>query len=131
LSIANTGKKMKEETKNKLSKYFKGRPNNNISKSLIGRKLKPETIKKLKSYTGNKRYNYMGGSKRQRILKTLRSKPEICEICGEKGIICFDHNHTTGNFRGWICKRCNSVLGFVKDNHLLLKAMITYLITTK
>src|SRR3990167_1145705 len=43
-----------------------------------------------------------------------RTRPEICEICGAKDTICFDHDHNTGKFRGWICKRCNTVLGKVE-----------------
>lgn len=58
---------------------------------------------------------------------TGRSKPELCELCGEKGRICFDHNHKTGNFRGWICHRCNVVLGMVEDSCDVLEKMKDYL----
>lgn len=61
-----------------------------------------------------------------------RKKPRKCEICGafnsglNKGL-CFDHNHKTGVFRGWICGRCNMVLGMVNDSTDLLNALIEYL----
>ena len=64
--------------------------------------------------------------------KAGRKKPEQCEICGgfgkdlNKGL-CFDHNHETGKFRGWICSRCNVVLGYVEDNPKLLIKLIKYL----
>jgi hypothetical protein len=54
-------------------------------------------------------------------------KPEICDICGIGGKICFDHCHNKGNFRGWICNRCNFVLGQVGDSLELLKKLIEYL----
>jgi hypothetical protein len=58
-----------------------------------------------------------------------RSKPARCELCGEKsGIgIVFDHCHKTGRFRGWICDRCNKVLGLVYDDPKLLRRMAKYL----
>ena len=56
-----------------------------------------------------------------------RARPEGCEICGAMGTICFDHNHKTGIFRGWICHRCNLVLGLVKDSSELLNQLSDYL----
>lgn len=60
-------------------------------------------------------------------LKAGRSKPAHCEICYERGKIDFDHSHKTLLFRGWICRRCNLVLGMVKDNPILLKNLALYL----
>ncbi|MEK6897606.1 MAG: endonuclease domain-containing protein [Nanoarchaeota archaeon] len=48
-------------------------------------------------------------------------KPERCEVCGSSLKICFDHDHKTGKFRGWICDRCNRILGFAKDDSKLLR----------
>jgi hypothetical protein len=65
-----------------------------------------------------------------------RKRPECCEICGGRGYgrsghknagICFDHDHVTGKPRGWLCDRCNKVLGLVKDDQFLLNKMICYL----
>lgn len=62
-----------------------------------------------------------------------RKKPQQCEVCGGLGRICFDHTHsvskeyTKENFRGWICVRCNSTLGFVKDSPELLIRLADYL----
>lgn len=61
-----------------------------------------------------------------------RPKPENCEIClGNEYRIVWDHCHSHGHFRGWICDRCNRVLGLVKDNQELLRGMATYLEDTK
>lgn len=59
--------------------------------------------------------------------KAGRPRPERCEICNEKDTICFDHDHKTGLFRGWICKRCNVVLGKVKDDPKILQKLIEFL----
>ena len=63
-------------------------------------------------------------------VKAGRPKPSVCEICrgngGHHGI-CFDHCHATGKFRGWICDRCNKVLGLVGDEAELLRKMVEYL----
>jgi hypothetical protein len=37
-----------------------------------------------------------------------------CELCGKlpkSKSLHADHDHDTGRFRGWICYRCNSMLG--------------------
>lgn len=60
-----------------------------------------------------------------------RLKPEYCEVCGRSGTINFDHNHTTGKFRGWLCRGCNLALGFVGDNKEIFEKLIIYLETNK
>lgn len=57
-----------------------------------------------------------------------RPRPTSCEICGGTKKICYDHDHKTSKFRGWLCSRCNLYLGGVKDNIELLNKMITYLV---
>lgn len=82
--------------------------------------------------SGKDNPNYKNGITYTKTLKYKeevagRKKPQECELCGEVGRICFDHNHTNEKFRGWICYRCNIVLGFVNDNVELLIKMIGYL----
>lgn len=50
-----------------------------------------------------------------------------CEICGSMEKMYLDHCHTKNVFRGLLCHRCNSGLGYFKDNVPSLKAAITYL----
>jgi hypothetical protein len=57
-----------------------------------------------------------------------RPRPDKCEICDELNIrIVFDHCHNKGHFRGWICDRCNRVLGLVKDRIDILNGLAKYL----
>lgn len=67
-----------------------------------------------------KRYNM--------TLEQAEAIPERCECCGillERPYA--DHNHKTGEFRGWLCQPCNSGLGFFRDDISLLKKAIRYL----
>jgi hypothetical protein len=67
---------------------------------------------------------------REQLLLAGRPKPEHCELCGglpdKKGIV-WDHDHASGEFRGWLCGRCNLVLGKVKDDPELLRKLADYL----
>ena len=62
--------------------------------------------------------------------KYLREQIE-CEACtlpfknGKDRHI--DHDHSTGQIRGVLCRKCNVALGFVDDNTQKLKNLIKYL----
>lgn len=72
--------------------------------------------------------NYSERQRKKRIEAAGRPCPDLCEICGEFNIrIVFDHCHAGGHFRGWICDRCNRVLGLVKDSPLILSQLKEYL----
>jgi hypothetical protein len=66
--------------------------------------------------------------RQKQIIQAGRAPTPICELCGETVTkIVFDHCHSKGHFRGWICDRCNRVLGSVKDDISILNKMIIYL----
>jgi len=51
-----------------------------------------------------------------------------CKVCRRNGRrICFDHCHTSGKFRGWLCLQCNTILGHVGDSPKLLRKLADYL----
>tara|TARA_Y100000817_G_C16846564_1_gene540275 strand:- start:123 stop:635 length:513 start_codon:yes stop_codon:yes gene_type:complete len=66
-----------------------------------------------------------------------------CEICGRTKEQCrgeggesvspfvIDHNHDTGEFRSWICHKCNRGLGAFNDEPILLEKAFRYLTITK
>jgi hypothetical protein len=63
----------------------------------------------------------------------LQDQDNACAICGitaeeigKKLIV--DHNHETLKVRGLLCWRCNSGLGFFKDNQSHLAMAIEYLV---
>lgn len=50
-----------------------------------------------------------------------------CEICKETHKLHFDHDHKTGQFRGWLCTKCNTSIGLMRENPEFLRAAIEYL----
>lgn len=50
-----------------------------------------------------------------------------CEVCGSHDRLHFDHCHSTGRFRGVLCRSCNQGLGFLQDDADLLRRLIGYL----
>lgn len=58
-----------------------------------------------------------------------RLRPTVCDACKlpSKRTLHFDHSHTTGAFRGWLCSGCNSALGMAKDNPDTLRRLANYL----
>jgi hypothetical protein len=71
------------------------------------------------------------------IKKTIKPKTGNCWLCGkstklresvlQKQRTFCDHDHKTGEFRGWLCHHCNAGLGFFHDSIPLLFRAISYL----
>lgn len=105
--------KTSEETKKKLKWIFLG------NKNAKG--------KNLRENNGN----WNGGTSDKKLhperLTSGRIRPNHCDVCGNTGRICFDHNHQTGEFRGWLCAYCNMILGYAKDNANVLISLSNYL----
>jgi len=126
LHSARTKEKMSQIAKKKrFGKWNLGRKFSEVHKTKISDKLKGKN-------TREQNGNWKDGRTKKRALEYKekiagKKKPILCEICNSSGTLCFDHNHKTDKFRGWICKRCNFALGLVKDNIETLQKMITYL----
>ena len=82
-------------------------------------------------------------SKKRKELRTKVGDPPIdytCPICsrseneissggGKKNSRwVLDHDHTTNEFRGWLCHTCNMGIGVFSDNIETLKKAINYLL---
>ena len=55
-----------------------------------------------------------------------------CDICGVPEMestrkLCMDHDHMSGEFRGHLCRRCNTVLGLAGDDSGILDIASAYL----
>jgi hypothetical protein len=105
-----------------------------IAVAKTGRPLTPDHRRKIgDALRGPKNYRWKGGLTAnqfrwiQKLQKAGRPKPDNCEICASTKNIEWDHDHATGTFRGWICQRCNTVLGRVSDNPALLVKLAKYI----
>ena len=68
--------------------------------------------------------------KRYQYPTPTRPTPEHCELCGglpTKRALHLDHDHQTGQFRGWLCHYCNTSLGRFGDNKHFLQRALDYL----
>jgi len=55
-----------------------------------------------------------------------------CDGCGIaesvcKTRLCMDHDHTSGNFRGWLCLSCNTSIGHAHESAAQLRTLASYL----
>ena len=63
----------------------------------------------------------------------LKAANPVCGICGGNGedhgrkILEIDHDHTTGEIRGMLCRRCNIFLGHYEHKKALILAIERYL----
>jgi hypothetical protein len=131
--------KNKEKVNDQARRYRKKHPETNKKAKDKYRKNNSELIKERdklaqrKSRSQNpeaqkiRAENYRLRQEAKKIEIAGRPRASICEICLLSGKTVFDHCHSTGFFRGWICDRCNKMLGLVKDSSFLLNKMIQYL----
>lgn len=69
--------------------------------------------------------------KRGQVNGPTRPMPDSCEICDKLRMfdaLSEDHDHETGLFRGWLCKKCNGVLGAAGDTHEKVSRYTDYLL---
>lgn len=58
-------------------------------------------------------------------------KKKLEEITGRKfQNFCLDHDPTTGNFRGWLCRGCNTSIGHFGDTAVGVYKAFNYLMET-
>jgi len=62
----------------------------------------------------------------------LHAQNYQCAICSdilnvEEGKFAVDHNHSTGEVRGVLCRGCNRGLGYLRDNPTILISASKYL----
>lgn len=122
-----------EEARRKAREsYFKNHDKNKAkSRERVkqARRLNPDLFKKSKLKS-----TY--GLSEEQFLNMLNSQSNKCAICFKKvsGEVnsedhkaFVDHNHKTGTVRGILCLYCNSVIGYCREDKLVLLAAIDYL----
>jgi hypothetical protein len=82
----------------------------------------------------NKTLQYNFGISLEEFDRLLTEQNNGCAICGglnKNGFrLAVDHNHKTGQIRGLLCNKCNSVLGYIENSEFLVSAL-SYLNTWK
>ncbi len=67
--------------------------------------------------------------------KLVESSDGLCAICrnpeSRDRRLSLDHDHKTGEIRGFLCSRCNLLLGNASDDHMILDAAAAYLQSAK
>jgi hypothetical protein len=79
-----------------------------------------------------KTYPSLHGWTKAQCKETLMQQDLKCAICRAKFILPritpqFDHDHSTGLARGFLCRSCNLMLGHVRDEAYILENAILYL----
>src|SRR5262245_27910381 len=74
---------------------------------------------------------YCYGLSPQQRAAMLRRQKGACAICKAKGALGVDHCHTSGVIGGLLCRKCNSGLGFFRDNPASMLASASYLLQTR
>lgn len=88
----------------------------------------PEQAKEIaaRSYRKNA-WRRLARERAERAKKRLE-RFGCCPICeGQNVHLVWDHDHDTGEFRGYICDHCNWMLGHSRDNVGTLERAIGYL----
>ena len=56
----------------------------------------------------------------------------FCHVCRIPEVECntklhLDHDHDTGEFRGWLCRGCNTSLGMLRESPVIIKKLAEYI----
>ena len=55
------------------------------------------------------------------------STSACCQICSSTARLSYDHCHTTNDFRGVLCGKCNTGIGMLGDTYESVKKALDYL----
>ena len=70
-------------------------------------------------------------NRQRQLFGSVVTAEDRCEICGisrtPQRRLGFDHDHVTGAIRGVLCGKCNSGLGMLNDDLVLLERAVQYL----
>ena len=95
----------------------------NRKKNRLWGRLNPELrLKKSKTWHANKVYKISY----EKYIERMASSDK-CEVCDSKEQLCYDHCHTTMNFRGVLCNKCNRSIGQLGDTIESIEKVLFYL----
>ena len=137
-----TQKRWREKNKDKIKSYYEANKEKICAQARQWAKDNPEAIKRhreSKSW-GSEWYRTTGrnatllrtyGITEEEYEARIVAQGSKCAICGEpldnSKTTHLNHNHETGELRGFLCMNCNNGIGKFKDRIDLLEAAIVYL----
>jgi len=97
--------------------------------------IKPLYAFRIVCHEGEKKYRHECKECEKKIRSQLNSvkkeaypRPKYCECCGtETDKLVYDHDHQTGKFRGYLCRKCNLAIGHIGDDIESLSRALNYL----
>lgn len=94
---------------------------------MIGRRAVPDTEKRGRAVMAPTETEWARRVRRERERADyIAEHGNVCELCGNppksRGL-SEDHDHATGEHRGWLCYRCNRALPTYVDAAWLVKAL--------
>lgn len=104
-----------------------------------GAENKPRRNERLRDWRKQNPHAATANDKRKRLRYKYGLTPEAlddlyarasgqCEVCGSATArLCVDHCHATGRVRGILCPSCNTFLGRVENNGIILQKLTEYL----
>ena len=73
--------------------------------------------KRCREYGKRKRWlKHQYGLTHEQYETMVHEQQRCCLICGKEPtkLLVVDHNHTTGQIRGLLCTRCNTLVGYIE-----------------
>lgn len=98
--------------------------NNNLEKA---RKYAREWSQNHPKQVESSRIRYRYGLEPEQYEAMRLNQKDICAICKTKSIEAIDHCHKQEQVRGLLCRTCNLMLGYAKDNPEILRLGAEYL----
>jgi hypothetical protein len=129
-------KKHKKRIRQRQKEYYKEHPE--IRKK-ISEKWRANNKDKIIRQQRRSKLRRCYGMTQEEYDKLLFLQGNKCAICGKKhrdksiksGNLHIDHCHKRGIIRGLLCNHCNSAIGFLNDDPVLLRKAADYLEATK
>ena len=92
----------------------------------------PRGIQTRKRVQRNSRLKDKYGISQEQWNKMWEDQDRLCKICRlALEAPNTDHNHSTGKVRGLLCHRCNTFVGYIEKNTLILGNVVKYLLEGK
>jgi len=117
-----------KKCKNQYMRNYNSNPIHKSKMKKYKKKYYQEHQEEIKRYREKYKSKYRNRALKNKFGITLEEYDKIfieqngcCAICGKhqsevKRTFAVDHNHKTNNIRGLLCYRCNTFLGYCKDN---------------